>query len=73
MSYPLISHKNFTYYKDYFLKKLKKNKVEEIYFIKPSYFDNESVLLKDIIIEDCTKKRNFLNGNLIVYNIKNCY
>ena len=73
MSYPLKSHKSFTYYKDYFLKKLKKNKVEVIYFIKPSQFENESVLLKDIIVEDCAKKRNISNKNLIVYNIKNCY
>ena len=73
VSYPLTSHKSFTYYKDYFLKKLKKNKVEEVYFIKPTHYGNESFFLKDIIIEDCSKKRNILNGRLIVYNIKNCY
>ena len=73
VSYPLTSHKSFTYYKDYFLKKLKKNKVEEVYFMKHNYYENESFFLKDIIIEDCSKKRNILNGNLIVYNIKNCY
>ena len=73
VSYPLISHKSFTYYKNYFLKKLKKNKVEVIYFIKPSQFENEIVLLKDIIVEDFAKKRNISNRNLIVYNIKNCY
>ena len=71
ISYPSINNPSFNKYKIYFKDKLIKNKVDQIYFIKPSYFNEEINALNGIIKKDCVIK--FTKLNLIgLKNIKNC-
>ena len=73
VAYPSINHQYFNLYKKYFLKKLKTNKVEKIYILKPMWFGIAPDFFNGIIKENCAKKINYSNNSLSVYNIKNCY
>jgi len=73
VSYPLANSQYFNLYKEYFLKKLRKNKVEKIYILKPMWFGIGPEFFMDIIKENCAKKIDYTHESLSVYNIKNCY
>ena len=53
--YPTKEHKYFKIYKKFFISKLKENRIEVVYTIKPLWGDDE--VLKPILHEDCIKKK----------------
>lgn len=67
VSYPLLGNKYYYYYKNFFIKILKKNNIEFIYTIYP--LDIKSF---DFIIEKSCIKTEKISDILIQYDIKNC-
>ena len=71
-NYPFLNNKYFKSYKDFFINKLKQNKVEVVYTIMPLWGeDSPDNVLKFILNKNCIKKtvvNNFLNS----YAIENC-
>lgn len=71
ITYPLVHHQSFPYYKQFFMKKIKENKVKKIYFIKPMWFQKEEdKILDGMFDQDCVEKINL--KNVIFTKIKNC-
>ena len=70
ISYPGNDNKYFESYKDFFIKKLKKYNISNIYFIIPSFINEQDKSLKGILSKDCTKVSKKLN--LIEVNIDDC-
>ena len=52
--YPTKDHKYFKIYRNFFISKLKENKIEVVYIIKPLWGDDD--VLKPILDENCIKK-----------------
>lgn len=71
ISYPGNDNKYFESYKDFFIKKLKKYNISNIYFIIPSFINEQDKSLKGILSKDCTKVSKKLN--LIEVNIDSCF
>ena len=67
-SVPPINNKFYSRYKNFFLNKLKKNKVKKIYFIGQY---KEIFFLNLLDKKDCSK-RTQINELLSVHNIENC-
>jgi len=68
MSVPSNKNKYFSNYKIFFIKKLKKNKVEKIYIIDK----NKSLYIENFIDnKSCINSQN-INEMLLVYDITNC-
>ena len=68
-NYPEKGHKYFNIYKNFFIEKLKENKIEVVYTIKPLWGDDD--VLKNILDESCYEKK-IMNGNLIEQSILKC-
>ena len=66
--YPNKESKYFEYWKDFSLKKIRKNKIEVIYIIKP--FAAGKISFNDILI-NCSEKKE-LNKILEIIILKNC-
>ncbi len=71
ISYPSNDNKYFKSYRDFFIKKLKKFNISNIYFIIPSFFNEQDKSLKGIFDKNCKKKTQKLN--LIKINIDDCF
>ena len=67
--YPEKGHQYFSIYKDFFINKLKENKIEIVYTIKPLWGDDD--VLKDVLNEDCYQK-NKINDILDSHLLFNC-
>ena len=52
--YPTKDNKYFEVYRNFFIKKIKKNNIKSIYIIKPMYGDDN--ILRDIIPSKCSRK-----------------
>ncbi len=52
--YPAKDNKYFEVYRNFFIKKIKKNNIKSIYIIKPMYGDDN--ILRDIIPSKCSRK-----------------
>jgi len=57
--YPTIEHERFEIYRNFFINKLKKDKIEIIYVIKPLMGDDD--VLKAILENNCIKKTSLTN------------
>ena len=73
VSYPQENNEFFEIYKNFFVKKIKDNKVISIYFVKPSWFGNSNELFFKRLFSDCINEKNYLDGIIIGFNIKNCF
>ena len=69
VGYPNKGDKYFNLYKEFFIKKLKDNKIEILYSVKPLYF--ESNFLNNIVNEKCIKKDE-VTSILDAYIILDC-
>lgn len=67
--YPEKGHKYFKIYKDFFINRLKENKIEIVYTIKPLWGDND--VLKNVLNDNCFKK-NKINDILDSHTLLNC-
>lgn len=71
ITYPTVQHQSFGYYKQFFMKKIKENKVKKIYIIRPMWFTNEEDNIFDgMFNQDCIKKTNL--KNVLIAKIKDC-
>tara|TARA_Y100000590_G_scaffold447125_1_gene581873 strand:- start:1545 stop:3131 length:1587 start_codon:yes stop_codon:yes gene_type:complete len=69
VGYPNKGEKYFNTYRSFFINKLKENKIEIIYSVKPLYFEKE--FLEPIISSECFKK-TVLTDILDSYLLLNC-
>jgi len=69
VGYPNKGEQYFDIYKSFFVNKLKENKIEIIYSVKPLYFEDE--FLDPIINKDCFEKKT-LTDILDSYLLLNC-
>ena len=67
--YPTINHKYFQIYRNFFIKKLIKNKIRVVYIIKPLWGDDN--VLETILDNSCLKKASLTNI-LDSYFLENC-
>ena len=68
LSIPNNKNKYFKQYKNFFIKKLKENKIEVIYFVGLKKFNFLKNLIND---EECILEKN-INEMLLIYDITNC-
>ncbi len=74
VSYPLSDNKKYDYFKNYFLKKIKLNNINQMIFTYPSQFKNENLQFFEKMFANCiSKKKELLNGNIISLNIEKCH
>ena len=67
--YPTKDNEYFEIYKNFFISKLKENKIEIIYTIKPLFGDDDDDVLKTILDKNCVKKTaltEILDSHLIL-------
>ena len=67
--YPTTNHKYFQIYKNFFVNKLIKNKIQVVYIIKPLWGDDN--VLETILDNNCLKKTSLTNI-LDSYFLENC-
>ena len=66
-AYPDKGHKYFEIYKNFFIEKLKENKIEIVYIVKPLWGGHD--LLKSVLDETCVEKKiitDILESQLIL-------
>ena len=69
VGYPIKGEKYFEVYKNFFVEKLKENKIEIVYTLKPLYFDKD--VLDPILNKNCFEK-NKLTDILDSYLLLDC-
>ncbi len=74
ISYPFLNNENFTNYKNFFKKNIKKKNISNIYIFNPGFEPSEEALnnvIYDYLPEECYKSRN-LDYYTIKIEIQNC-
>ena len=67
--YPTKDNEYFEIYKNFFISKLKENKIEIVYTIKPLFGDDDDDVLKTVLDKNCVKKTaltEILDSHLIL-------
>lgn len=70
--YPIKSNKYVKYYKDFFNKNLKSNRIEVIYIIKSKPSENIKIEHFKIYLDDICFKNEEINELLSIHEIQNC-
>lgn len=73
VSYPMSDNKNFIYFEEFLKEKIKINNVQEIYFILPSWFEDDNQTVFKNLYQNCIIKESYLEGDLIKFDISNCF
>ena len=70
--YPIKNHKHFNYYKGFFNKNLKSNKIEVIYIIKSKPNENIKIEQFKIHLDNICVETEVINELLSIHEIQSC-
>lgn len=73
ISYPRPDNENYIYFKEFLIKKIKNNNVKAIYFISPSLFRDENQEIFKSLYTNCLNKEYYLDGDLVKFDLINCF